>query len=272
MDKLKVSIHMISYNHEKFIDDAIQGVLLQKTDFPFELIISDDCSTDNTPNIIKHYQERYPDIVKPVIRSKNLGSMANFIDTFKYCTGKYIALNEGDDYWTDPNKLQKQVDFMDANPDFAMCFHDVEILSEVSNMVKQFATPDNDVLTFKDLISQHYIPTCSLLVRKEFVPDPMPIWLQTSIVGDIPLELFIASNGKVKFFFEKMGVYRKHFGGITMDKNRSKKVRRGYIKLYHNLDAYFQFRYRYQFKRMILKHSIGMIKDRVVSIKRKFWG
>ncbi|MCF6185625.1 MAG: glycosyltransferase, partial [Bacteroidales bacterium] len=117
---MTVSILMLTYNHEKFIAQAIESVLMQKVSFNYELIIGDDCSQDNTQKIIREYQKKHPDIIKPVLRTKNIGANNNFVDIFKKATGKYIALLEGDDYWTDPNKLQKQVDFLEANPEYGI--------------------------------------------------------------------------------------------------------------------------------------------------------
>ena len=117
-----VSICMITYNHEEFISEAIEGVLMQKTNFPLELIISEDCSTDKTREICIEYQQKYPEIIKLQLPEKNLGMIQNSLSTLKACRGKYIALCEGDDYWTDPDKLQKQVDFLEVNKEYGMCY------------------------------------------------------------------------------------------------------------------------------------------------------
>jgi len=125
-----VSVHMITYNHEKYIAQAIEGVLMQKCDFPIQLVIGEDCSTDNTAAIIKEYEKKYPDIIKARYNNPNKGMHANGILTFQECTGKYIATCEGDDYWTDPLKLQKQVDFLVQHPECSFCFHDSEQLKD----------------------------------------------------------------------------------------------------------------------------------------------
>ena len=117
MNNVTVSVLMITYNHENFIREAIEGVLMQKTDFPIELIIGEDCSTDGTRKIVMEYASKYPDIIRPLLPDSNLGMMKNFIETMQAATGKYIALCEGDDYWTDPYKLQKQVDILNKLPD-----------------------------------------------------------------------------------------------------------------------------------------------------------
>lgn len=271
-----VSVTISAYQHANFIQACLEGVLMQQTNFTYEIIIGEDGSVDGTIDLCKEYAEKYPDKIRLFLRDRKISQyyennkfVCRFNGTWNRMSarGKYIAWCEGDDYWTDPFKLQKQVDFMEANPNFSMCFHDVEIKSEVGNMVKQFATPKSDILEFNDIIFHHYIPTCSLLYKRAFIPNPLPSWFINSIVGDIPLELFVAYKGSVKYFPEKMGVYRKHQGGITMDKERSKKVRMGYITLYRNLNAYFKYKYWVSFSLMILKHSLGMFKDRFIAVK-----
>mgnify|MGYP001248218371 CR=1 FL=1 len=130
-----VSVHMITYNHEKYIAQAIEGVLMQKTNFLFELVIGEDCSTDSTRVICKEYADRYPNIIKLLPDAgKNLGMMENAIRTTMACTGKYIALCEGDDYWTDPYKLQKQVDFLEAHNDYGLTNTDADFYYQKTNI------------------------------------------------------------------------------------------------------------------------------------------
>src|SRR5271157_2282730 len=111
-----VSVFMITYNHEKFVGQAIESIVTQKVNFDFELIIGEDCSTDNTLDICNKYAKQYPDIIKLFPSEKNYGMMGNTVRVLYACTGKYIAMCEGDDYWCDPYKLQKQIDFLEANP------------------------------------------------------------------------------------------------------------------------------------------------------------
>src|SRR6516164_8232942 len=117
-----VSVFMITYNHGKYISEAIESIVSQKTNFEFELVIGEDCGPDDTRAICEQYAAKYPDIINLLPSDKNYGPMGNTIRVMYACTGKYVALCEGDDYWTDPYKLQKQVDFLEANPDFSICF------------------------------------------------------------------------------------------------------------------------------------------------------
>ena len=127
---VKVSVHMITYNHERFIAQAIEGVLMQQTDFAVELVIGEDCSTDGTRAIVRRYGERYPERIRLLLQERNLGARANALATLNACRGQYIALCEGDDYWTDPTKLQKQVDFLESHPECSLCFHRVLVVYE----------------------------------------------------------------------------------------------------------------------------------------------
>ena len=125
-----LSVCLITYNHVKYIEQAIEGVMLQQVNFPWELIIADDCSTDGTREIVLRYQKKYPEIIKLILQEKNTGPTQNFMDLITYPSSKYIAYFEGDDYWTDPLKLQKQVDFLEANEDYSICFHEAMVLYE----------------------------------------------------------------------------------------------------------------------------------------------
>ncbi|HPD39860.1 MAG TPA: glycosyltransferase, partial [Mesotoga infera] len=121
-DKPLVSVFMITYNHEKYIAQAIESALMQKTDFNYEIVIGEDCSTDRTREIVVDYANRYPEIIKPILHENNVGAKANSESVRKACIGKYVAILEGDDYWIDPLKLQKQVDFLESHPHFSVCF------------------------------------------------------------------------------------------------------------------------------------------------------
>jgi glycosyltransferase involved in cell wall biosynthesis len=213
-NKPLVSVCMITYNHEAFISQAIEGILMQKANFPIELIIGEDCSNDRTREICLEYQQEYPEIIRILPREKNFGMTPNFVDTLKNCRGKYIALCEGDDYWTDKSKLQKQVDFLEANPDFAICFHRVKVVHENIDKESYLSNPNQkEVTAFEDLTYGNYIHTLSCVFRNNLFED-FPYWFKDMPIGDYPLHLLNAQYGKIKFFEETMGVYRIHKGGI----------------------------------------------------------
>ncbi|HEX9927582.1 MAG TPA: glycosyltransferase, partial [Pyrinomonadaceae bacterium] len=137
-NKPKVAVFMVAYNHARYIAQAIEGVLMQETDFPFKLFIGEDCSTDETRNICLSFKEKYPNKINLILNEKNLGGAPNALNVYKVCFeyGDYVAMCEGDDYWTDSRKLQRQIDFLEANPDFSVCFHPVKIIYEESGEEK----------------------------------------------------------------------------------------------------------------------------------------
>jgi glycosyltransferase involved in cell wall biosynthesis len=206
-----VSVCMITYNHEEYIAQAIEGVMMQRTTFPIELVIGEDCSTDRTRKICLEYQEKYPDVIRLLLPEKNLGMQQNSIITLRSCIGKYIALCEGDDYWIDPNKLQKQVDFLEANLDFSICFHPVMIWKE-GEIIDDYITREvPDTTTILDLAEGNYIHTPSVVFRKnQRVFDEFKTI--NSPVGDFVLHMLNAKYGKIKKIRDVMGVYRYGVG------------------------------------------------------------
>ena len=203
---------MITYNHELYIAQAIEGVLKQKAYFSIELVIGEDFSSDKTREICLSYKEKFPNKIRILQRDKNLGMMNNFVDSLKSCEGKYVALCEGDDYWTDPLKLQKQIDFLESNPEFSACCHRVQVIDQDGCSISNSFDIEQKIMTFEDLVVLNSIYTASFVYRnKQFeVPD----WFNKVSAGDLPLYLLNAKIGKVKFFNEIMGAYRKHSGGV----------------------------------------------------------
>jgi glycosyltransferase involved in cell wall biosynthesis len=216
MDIPLLSVCLITYNHVNFIKQAIDGVLMQKVDFPWELIIADDFSTDGTREIVLEYKNKYPDLIKLILQEKNVGAAQNFIDLITAPKSKYIAYFEGDDYWTDPLKLQKQVDFLETNPDFAICFHNVAIINEDyperNRLNNDDLTPE--ISTLDNLLEgNNYIATCSAVIKTNLIQN-LPDWFTSLPFGDYGLYLIAARHGKIKYINEIMSVYRIHQGGI----------------------------------------------------------
>jgi len=238
MKNIKVSIVCISYNQEKYIAQALEGFVSQKARFNFEAIIADDCSTDSTQKIINDYAKKYPNIIKPVLRKKNVGVQANLIDALKRATGDYIALCEGDDFWTDDLKLQKQADFLDAHESYGLVFHPVRVIFE--NHEEEDAifpeTADRKHFTTKNLLKNNYIQTNSVMYRKtnydRLPTDIMPF--------DWYLHLLHARNGKIGFINDVMSAYRRHNGGIWWSQRSKpqliwKKYGYNYLRLLHEI-------------------------------------
>jgi len=266
-ENIIVSICCQTYNHKNFIKRSVESFLMQKTNFTFEILLRDDASTDGTTEIVKEYSDKYPKLIKPLLYNENqwVRGVKPLSDNVKRAKGKYIALCEGDDYWTDPYKLQKQVNFLEENEDYVMSFHSVDIKNSIpkgemhSNY--KYPIPIKNTLTLKDLAFKHYIPTCSLVFRAKVIPKPLPEWFHKCSMGDIPLELIIASKGLTKYIDEPMAVYRKHAMSITANKAMRKKGRKSYLYIYKNLRRQLGARYWIIFSVLIIKHRLGILKD-----------
>jgi glycosyltransferase involved in cell wall biosynthesis len=210
---IKVSILCITYNHEKFIKQALESFIMQKTNFDFEVIIGEDCSTDNTREIIKEFEKKYPNIIKPIYREKNLGAMANFVDILCKAEGNYIALCEGDDFFIDENKLQVQADFFDNNPEYSVCFHPVKVFFENGEREEHIFPKVEDFGEFclEELLKNNFIQTNSVMYRKRSCYKNIP---QNIMPGDWYLHSYHAEFGRIGFIDKVMATYRKHEGGI----------------------------------------------------------
>ncbi len=223
---MKVSILIITYNHERFIAQTIESVLMQQTDFDYELVIGEDCSKDSTREIVIGYQRRYPDKIRLLLNEKNMGIIPNLVQTFKACKGQYIALCEGDDYWTNPLKLQKQVDCLDKHDNIAICCHNVQDIYEEgldeSPYLPKGSIPES-IFTVEDLIAKGwFIRTSSLMFRN--LREQLPDWFrdEKSQHGDFMLQLIHAAGGDIYYLSEVMSVYRMHPGSVTFLHTRGK--------------------------------------------------
>lgn len=256
-----LSVCLITYNHENFLGEGIESVLMQKTNFSFKLVIADDCSKDGTREIIKKYKKEYPDKIQLILQEKNVGPAKNWMDLLSFPKSKYIAYLEGDDYWTDPFKLQKQVDFMEGNQDFSICFHAVDIKFASDSDFYEYPIPPSDILSLLDVVKEHYIPSCSLMFRNTYYLNGYPKWLVKTISGDIPHEILLASKGKTKYFPEKMACYRRNLGSVTQVSGLSSKMRGGYIDMYSIIASEIGGFPKLYLKVKCIKLRIGYLKD-----------
>ena len=203
-----VSVVMITYGHENYIEESINSILIQDFDAEIELIISDDCSPDNTENVVKNIIANHPNghWIKYIKHSENKGAIPNFVWALSQARGKYIALCEGDDYWIEPLKLKKQVDFLEKNPEYSLTFHKIKELTDRKEKFT-YTNPDEEkTYTIGDLSKENFIITVSVVFKKNI--ETLPDWLQYSPIGDYPLHLLNASHGLIKYFPDEMAVYR----------------------------------------------------------------
>ncbi len=238
-----LSVCIITYNHDKYIRDAIEGVLMQKVNFDYEIIIADDFSTDDTRKIVLGYSEKYPNIFKLIFQNKNVGAAQNWLDLISFPKSKYIAYFEGDDYWTDPLKLQKQFDFLEKNSSFSCCFHDVKILQAHKEDFFKYESPLCNELSFSQVLKKHYIPSSSLVFRNYKWLKKMPYFFKHSISGDIPLELLLAKEGKIKYMNEVMSCYRRNLGSVTQSNRTATEILNGYVWMYTQLSKHVPVKY-----------------------------
>lgn len=213
---IKVSVAIFAYNHETFIAQAIESVLMQQTDFEYEVIIGEDCSTDDTRAIVRAYGERYLERIRLLLPESNQGGKANLVATLNACRGEYIALLDGDDYWTDPLKLQKQVDFLDRNPDFVLSCHDVDIVDFQGTFIaKHPGVYLGDKINLDDYLSHNYnvFHPASVVLRRGIL-NQIPDWFYRMRMADWPLFMLYLQRGPAHHIAESMAVWRHHTGGI----------------------------------------------------------
>lgn len=223
-----VSISCITYNHINYIEQCLDGFLEQETDYPFEILIHDDCSTDGTTEIIQKYSTKYPDIIKPMYETENQyqkGKPAgSLIWNIPRAKGKYIAFCEGDDYWIDENKLQIQIDFLEKNPEYTMCFHNAQIKDEL-NSSKKIGIYENlteKEYTATELFQSWVVPTASIVMKASCLNFPIKNLLDFCY-GDIRIVESCAHLGKVFCINKIMSVYRIQSNGLTWDASLNNK-------------------------------------------------
>ncbi|MGM0933368.1 MAG: glycosyltransferase [Bacteroidota bacterium] len=271
--KLLVSICCLAYNHEKYIRECLDGFLMQKCDFDFEVLIHDDASTDNTPDIIKEYEIRYPNIIKPIYQIENQyskGVKISFKFNFPRAGGKYIAMCEGDDYWTDPFKLQKQVDFLKGNQEYSTCFTNAMVIDQNATKIRSYIKfNDKKTYPIEDLIMEGggLFPTATLTFRNSI--KDWPDFTSDYKSGDRVLALFLGEIGPFYYLAETTAVYRSHGGGVfsSIKNNKEERIRinRDNIRLLDAFNKYSGLKYN-----KIIKEAVSIIALR--SLLRNRYG
>ncbi|MBU1215144.1 MAG: glycosyltransferase family 2 protein [Gammaproteobacteria bacterium] len=231
-----VSICCITFNHAEYIEHAIEGMLMQETTFPFEILINDDCSTDGTDEVIRAYEKKYPNLIFPVYQKENQFKFGGAINPrFNYlrAKGKYIAICEGDDYWTDSLKLQKQVSFLESNPDYVITYHDAQPFDESGNLDLDFGGLRRDACNIE---LQTGVPIFTLTTCFRNVFDTLPAEWMVARLGDKFTWSILGSYGKGKYLGDvKPAMYRVHAGGIHSSLHSSKRLE---MELITNMSLY----------------------------------
>lgn len=236
-----VVIRCITYNHEKYIRDTLNGFLIQRTDFPFVAIVHDDASTDSTADIIREYADKYPHIIKPLFETENQfskrdGSLRKIMNQATNELGpKYVACCEGDDYWSDPLKLQKQVDFLESNPDYNMVATNCQYLKGTELTPGRWNVENECDARFEDVVRNggNYLITPSIIMRYDTYKG-IPAEVTSQYVGDYPLQIYFAYVGKIRILKDITCVYRVMAEGSWSAKSFRNKTRESVIKRIHN--------------------------------------
>ena len=260
---MKVSVAVITCNHELFIAPAIVSVLAQQTNFDFELIIGDDCSTDRTREIVLDYEKRFPRKIRVLPNDSSLGMHRNLARTIAACSGDYVALLEGDDCWTSKRKLQKQADFLDRDSSCSICFHPVNWFYEDDHAGDGSSTHNTEwpqdhrgYSTIEDLLGEMFIQTASVMFRNGLIGE-YPKMLDDLKMADWPLYLLIADHGRIGCLNEVMSAYRNHAGGVWFSLEDEMRYRQA-IRMYELLDAHFEYRYSHLITPLLAQHHLRL--------------
>ncbi len=255
-DETRLTIVCPTYNHSRYIRRALDGFVSQKTNFKFEVLIGDDASTDDTPDIIRQYADLYPHLIKPVLRKKNLGSAENFQDLIRDIDTEYVALCEGDDYWIDPGKLQKQFDILESHKEYAVCYHPVLVrYEEGKNPDEVNPSEDRDsifaphplsspyerpVQTLRDIAVRSTIPTCSVMYRWRFRKGRDLDLFRTDLnPRDVLNNMLHAQTGDVYFIKEIMACYFRPLNSMWNQKDLFANHALPMVKFYEFTEQHF---------------------------------
>jgi len=221
----EVSTLVLTYDHERYLARAFEGVQQQKVGFPCELVVADDCSRDGTAAVVESWKKIFGDRMRILPRAENLGITRNFVSALPQCRGRYVAILEGDDYWTDLRKLQKQRDFLASNPEFSACFHRVRLLLDDHRFMDWTPLPGTKArLEFLDVLVENFVPNCSALMFRNDPELKIPAWLCETGAYDWVLHVANAERGALGFIDDVMSVYRVHSGGAWNGRTAREQV------------------------------------------------
>lgn len=258
----KVSVLVMTYNHAEFISQALDSVLMQEADFDYEVLISEDCSTDGTRELVVGYQQRYPKQIRLLLSPQNIRNNSVVTRGIQAAQGDYIALLDGDDYWTSPVKLQKQVDFLERHPECTLCFHNATVIDEEDASPPWHWTPAGHpaISTLADLWLGNFIATCATVFRRGVIGEIPDWYIDLFPITDWPLHLLNAAHGKIGYINEVMGVYRYHSRGFYSPLSQARKLETT-LHLYHVLNKNFGYRYDRLAKIGIAKYFVEWAEE-----------
>ncbi|HUW96742.1 MAG TPA: glycosyltransferase [Anaerolineae bacterium] len=280
---LKVSVCIQTYNHRPFIAQALDSVLMQETDFDYEIVLGEDESQDGTRQICIDYAGRYPNRIRLFLRSRKdviyidgrPTGRFNFTENLKAAPGEYIALLEGDDYWTDPRKLQRQVDFLEAHPECSMCFHGFTVRFEDGSRPPHVpAPPSGSIFSLEDVLVANFIGTLTVMFRRRATQE-LPDWYFELAIGDWPLHILNAQYGDIGYIDSVMAVYRVHSAGIWSGKSHVQRAKAA-LEMYHHLRSYLGARYQKIIKAGMAKACLALAaayadEENIGEARRNLW-
>jgi glycosyltransferase involved in cell wall biosynthesis len=259
---MKVSVLVVTYNHAPFIRQCLDSALMQRPQGLYEILISEDCSTDGTRELVKAYQQRHPKIIRLLLSTENIRTNAVVARGIHAARGDYVALLDGDDYWIAPDKLQRQAAFLDSHPECTICFHNARVLHENATRAPSNWTPPGhpEITSIEDLFLGNYIATCSTLFRRGII-DPIPAWYDSFFpITDWPLHLLNAEHGLIGYINEVMGVYRYHPGGLYSPLSEDQKLS-ATLHFYQHINSCMERRHHRLIQVAISKYFIEWAEE-----------
>ncbi len=266
----KVSICLITYNHGHYIRQCLDSILAQQTTFEFEIVIGEDCSTDHTGKIVTEYAEKFPHKIKAFVRDKNITAKLNYLHTFFTCKGEYIVCIEGDDYFSDNQKLQIQADFLDQHQQYSACFHNALMLFEdQSNRENYFINPPDQksiIHTADFLVEKEtwFMATASVMMRKKIV-QTLPNWFLKCKSGDIPLYVILTEAAPIAYINRVMSVYRRHLDGLSYtDSTQSIDFLKNRVFMYSKINEYSKKKFQSAIHSILGEYFLLFLKTKEI--------
>ena len=239
---MKVSVVVVTYNHEAFVETALRSALGQRAGFDYEVIISEDASTDATRSIVERWRERHPDRVRVLASERNVASNEVVARGFRAARGEYVALLDGDDYWTSEAKLETQARYLDEHPEASLCFHDAEVVDASGEVVRAHYVTQSPPSSLAGLWHGNPFATCSSMFRRAAVAE-IPAWYAGFFpVTDWPLYVLFAERGKIGYVPQVLGAYRQHAAGLYSRRSAGEKLA-SVDSFYRRINEHLAFRY-----------------------------